>query len=123
MNDKSQLLKGTLEGCILKVISIRETYGYEISEKLTEHGFPNISEGTIYPLLMRLEKNGFITANYKQSSQGPRRKYFNLTEAGLRELDAFWERWILLEHAIHQLFNLKEGMSNDSSNYHQAEKK
>lgn len=52
----SQMLKGTLEGCILKVISQKETYGYEISEKLGEYGFADILEGTIYPLLLRLEK-------------------------------------------------------------------
>ena len=46
----SQMLKGTLEGCVLKVISDNETYGYEISQKLLEHGFEGISEGTIYPL-------------------------------------------------------------------------
>ena len=54
----SQMLKGTLEGCVLKVISNRETYGYEISQRLLEHGFEGISEGTIYPLLLRMEKNG-----------------------------------------------------------------
>ena len=53
----TQMLKGTLEGCILKVISKNETYGYEISEALKDYGFSNISEGTIYPLLLRLEKN------------------------------------------------------------------
>lgn len=56
MNDKSQLLRGTLEGCILKIINDKETYGYEIAENLKLYGFKDISEGTIYPLLIRLEK-------------------------------------------------------------------
>lgn len=52
----SQMLKGTLEGCILAVISQQETYGYEISQTLRGHSFGDISEGTVYPLLPRLEK-------------------------------------------------------------------
>ena len=55
---------GTLEGCVLAIISREETYGYEISEQLREHGFGRITEGTIYPLLLRLEKNGQIAATY-----------------------------------------------------------
>ncbi|MUT68597.1 PadR family transcriptional regulator [Paenibacillus sp. NEAU-GSW1] len=104
MSDISQMLKGTLEGCILKVISNSETYGYEISEKLKANGFPNISEGTIYPLLLRLEKNGLIAANYKNSPLGPKRKYFNLTGQGEKELEVFWEKWMELQAAVHQLF-------------------
>lgn len=52
----SQMLKGTLEGCILAIISKNETYGYEISKQLETYGFGEIAEGTIYPLLLRLEK-------------------------------------------------------------------
>lgn len=62
MNDKSQLLRGTLEGCILKIINDKETYGYEIAENLKLYGFKDISEGTIYPLLIRLEKNNFLNS-------------------------------------------------------------
>jgi len=101
------MLKGTLEGCILKVISNSETYGYEISEKLKANGFPNISEGTIYPLLLRLEKNGSIIATHKSSPLGPKRKYFKLTEEGERELLSFWDKWLEIETAVHQLFDRK----------------
>ena len=58
MYDKSQLMRGTLEGCILKFLSEETTYGYELVEKLEQYGFEDIKEGTIYPLLVRLEKNG-----------------------------------------------------------------
>ena len=58
--DRSQLMRGTLEGCILKIISEKTTYGYEIMISLKNKGFEDISEGTIYPLLMRLEKQGII---------------------------------------------------------------
>lgn len=107
----SQMLKGTLEGCILKIISFEETYGYEISRQLQEYGFSNIAEGTIYPLLLRLEKNGFITAKYKESALGPKRKYFSLSSTGKQELDSFYMEWEELETAVNRL--LYEGGSKD----------
>ena len=78
----SQMLKGTLEGCVLAIIGMKETYGYEISEQLEAHGFGRVAEGTIYPLLLRLEKGGLISATYKASELGPKRKYYVLTEKG-----------------------------------------
>lgn len=100
----SQMLKGILEGCILKIISSKETYGYEISQELKRYGFSKISEGTIYPLLLRLEKNNFIAANYKESVGGPKRKYFSLTAAGVDELNDFFKSWKELSFAINTLF-------------------
>ena len=70
----SQMLKGTLEGCILQIISRRETYGYEIAEPLMRYGFGKIAEGTIYPLLLRLERNGLVLTEYRPSELGPKRK-------------------------------------------------
>ena len=86
----SQMLKGTLEGCILTVIGQGEVYGYEISQKLERYGFGKIAEGTIYPLLLRLEKNGCVSSFYRKSEVGPRRKYYTLTERGCNERDAFF---------------------------------
>lgn len=102
------MLKGTLEGCILKVISHKETYGYEISQELQEYGFSNISEGTIYPLLLRLEKNELITAQYRESPLGPKRKYFSISQAGKKELDNFYKNWLELENAVNMLFEKGE---------------
>lgn len=99
----SQMLKGTLEGSILAVISQRETYGYEISQTLKEHGFGDISEGTVYPLLLRLEKNGLITATYHDTGRGPKRKYYSLTPAGQAELEQFAVNFQALEKAVHHL--------------------
>ena len=72
----SQMLKGTLEGCIMAIISRQPTYGYEIAEQLKNYGFGQIAEGTIYPLLLRLEKNGLANAEYRASEIGPKRKYY-----------------------------------------------
>ncbi len=113
MNERSQLLKGTLEGCILKVISERETYGYEISQRLKENGFPHISEGTIYPLLLRLEKNAMIVAEYRDSTLGPKRKYYSITTEGRTFLDDFVHSWCDLQKSINQLFsNFGGGITN-----------
>lgn len=109
------MLKGTLESCILKVISYRETYGYEISQELQEYGFSNISEGTIYPLLLRLEKNGLITAQYRESPLGPKRKYFSISPTGREELDTFYSNWMELENAVNMLFQ-DGGQKNEQTN-------
>ena len=100
----SQMLKGVLEGCILKIISSKETYGYEISEELKKYGFSKISEGTIYPILLRLEKNNSIIAEYRDSPNGPKRKYFSITPTGLEELKVFFLSWQELHNAISMLF-------------------
>ncbi|WP_028044271.1 PadR family transcriptional regulator [Candidatus Stoquefichus massiliensis] len=99
----SQMLKGTLEGCILVIISQKETYGYEISQQLENYGFGKIVEGTIYPLLLRLEKNDLITATYKQSDVGPRRKYYSLTRKGYEEILNFQKSYDELSLAVNRL--------------------
>lgn len=87
----SQMLKGILEGCLLAIISEGEIYGYEMSEKLAKYGFTMASEGSIYPLLIRMQKEGFITSVMKESPSGPKRKYYTLTEDGE---DALMNLWI-----------------------------
>lgn len=85
----TQMLKGTLEGCILGIIRKKETYGYEISEALGKYGFGKITEGTIYPILLRLEKQELVSAIYRQSDVGPKRKYYSLTEKGEAEFQNY----------------------------------
>lgn len=109
LSERSQLLKGTLEGCILKVIEDTETYGYEISEKLKASGFSTVSEGTIYPLLLRLEKNDLLVATYRDSPLGPKRKYYSLTEKGKHVLDDFYRNWCDLQDCVNKLFTKCEG--------------
>lgn len=108
----SQMLKGTLESCILKVISRKETYGYEISQELKKYGFSDISEGTIYPMLLRLEKKGLIVAEYRESPVGPKRKYFSITAEGIEEFQQFYLSWTELATAIDRLFK-KEGETHE----------
>lgn len=93
MVDRSQLMRGTLEGCIVKIISNEETYGYEIVSRLQDYGFDDVKEGSTYPILVRLEKKKIISSVYKESPLGPKRKYYFLTDTGrefLREFELVW---------------------------------
>ena len=108
----SQMLKGTLEGCVLAVLREEERYGYEISQRLEGYGFGRVPEGTIYPLLLRLEKRGAITASYRASAEGPRRKYYALTDWGRRELEDFCRHYQELTRAVDQLMEATGGIPN-----------
>ncbi len=87
--EDTQLLKGVLEGCILGIIAQGETYGYEILSRLEEAGFDDLGEGTLYPIITRLDKNGFIACRKAKSPLGPIRKYYSITDEGSIYLDAF----------------------------------
>ena len=96
MYDKSQLMRGTLEGCILKILSQNTSYGYEIVTTLLGYGFKDIKEGTIYPILKRLTNEHYFETYLRESTEGPPRKYYHLTAAGilhLRELEKEWEEF------------------------------
>ena len=82
MSIRSQLLKGILDGCVLAIIEEEEVYGYELSKKLQLEGLEDVSEGTIYPVLLRLQKNHFIIGEMRPSQTGPNRKYYYITEEG-----------------------------------------
>lgn len=85
----AQLLKGILEGCVLSIIARGETYGYEILAELEDCGFENLLEGTLYPVLTRLEKKEYIVCRKAKSPYGPIRKYYSITMNGKRYLDDF----------------------------------
>ena len=102
--DKAQLLKGILEGCILKIIENHETYGYEIVTKLQEYGFSDAKEGTLYPLLLRLEKKQLIQGIFKESPLDPKRKYYHLTEDGKEYVKFFYENWKEIEQLVRNIF-------------------
>ena len=76
------MLKGILEGCILSIISRGETYGYEMLLVLNKFGFKDIYEGTLYPILTRMEKKGLIICRMGKSPLGPKRKYYTITKPG-----------------------------------------
>jgi PadR family transcriptional regulator PadR len=104
----SQLLKGILEGCILKIISNKKTYGYEISEKLKEFGFIDLASGTLYPLLIRLEKKKYITSELVNSPLGPKRKYYILTDNGEIFLKNYTNQWNDISNIVNNILYSKD---------------
>ena len=112
----SQMLKGTLEGCVLAILRREERYGYEISQNLERYGFGRIPEGTVYPLLLRLEKRGSITASFRASPEGPQRKYYALTDFGQKELTEFFRNYRELTRAVDQLIEQTGGYTYAQEN-------
>lgn len=105
MEQITEMLKGVLEGCVLEIISRGETYGYEITRKLNALGFADVVDGTVYTILVRLEKNGLVAITKQPSDMGPPRKFFTLNENGRAELLKFWEKW---EFVASKIMELKE---------------
>lgn len=91
--NNSQLLKGTLEGCVLLVISQQEVYGYELVTKLQNLGFFDLSAGTVYPLLQKLERQGYLESQLRASNERPKRKYYHLTTSGQMQTQNFITDW------------------------------
>lgn len=103
MDNITEMLKGILEGCVLEIISRKDTYGYEITRQLNVLGFTDVVEGTVYTILVRFEKNKLVNIQKKRSELGPPRKFYSLNEAGRKELQLFWDKWRFLESKINQL--------------------
>ncbi len=103
MDNLTEMLKGVLEGCVLEIIGRGATYGYEITRKLNTLGFSDVVDGTVYTILLRLEKNKLVDIERKNSDVGPPRKFFALNSAGHAELRRFWEKWAFIEEKINEL--------------------
>lgn len=89
----SQLLKGVLDMCLLSIIREEPSYGYEMVRKLQGRGLSLVSEGSIYPLLSRLQKAGMVDGYLVQSSEGPARKYYRITPPGEEALQDWTNEW------------------------------
>lgn len=83
---RTQMLKGVLDLCVLAALSDGPNYGYGLIETLQRLGIDPVAEGSIYPVLKRLEKGGLVTSYRQASSEGPLRKYYELTEPGSSSL-------------------------------------
>ncbi|MFG1678560.1 PadR family transcriptional regulator [Nonomuraea sp. NPDC049269] len=99
----TELLKGTLEGIVLAILSSRPAYGYEITAWLRDQGFSDIAEGTIYALLVRIEQRGFVDVQKVPSEKGPPRKVYTLNAQGQEYLAEFWRTWSFLAERLEQL--------------------
>lgn len=86
-----QFKKGVLELCVLSLVAKKERYGYELVEEISRSF--EISEGSIYPLLRRLAKDGMFTTYLLESNEGPPRKYYKLTSKGLKVKEELVHEW------------------------------
>ena len=109
-NVKAQMRKGVLEYCILLILSNNDAYASDIIKQLKEAKMI-VVEGTLYPLLTRLKNAKLLSYRWEESTQGPPRKYYALTEEGrtfLSEMDASWNELINAVELIHQTNNTPE---------------
>lgn len=101
---KSQIIRGTLEYCILLMLDKKVCYGYEILQELSKHPIISSTESTVYPLLRRLQKENFLQSTWKDSTEGlPPRKYYSLTQEGKDYLKAMNNEWNNLLDAMSDL--------------------
>jgi PadR family transcriptional regulator PadR len=96
-----QFKKGVLELCVLVVLCRRDYYGYELVHTICEN--IDIAEGTIYPLLRRLTKEGYFTTYLRDSEEGPSRKYYQITEKGKEYKQALLEEWTQFVSGVNNL--------------------
>lgn len=101
---KSQIVRGTLEYCILLMLDKKVYYGYEILQELSKYPIITSTESTVYPLLRRLQKENYLQSTWQESTEGlPPRKYYALTPDGKNYLDAMNTEWENLLNAMSDL--------------------
>ncbi len=104
-----QFKKGVLELCVLVLLDKQDRYGYELVQKISDQ--IEISEGSVYPLLRRLTKEGYFTTYLRESSEGPSRKYYKLTEQGREYLNKLVAEWRQFSKGVDQI--IEEGMTHE----------
>jgi PadR family transcriptional regulator, regulatory protein PadR len=103
----TQMRRGTLEYCVLALLRDQPRYGFDLVHTLAEADGLITSEGTIYPLLGRLRRDGLVTTSWHESPSGPPRRYYRLTPAGHQALELFTTEWDRFTQAVDRL--LKHG--------------
>lgn len=98
----TQLRRGVIEHCVLALLEHEERYGYDLVTELSEAGLL-ASEGTIYPLLSRLRKDGTVQTSWRESPTGPPRRYYSLTDQGRRALADFTRSWTDFRNSVDQI--------------------
>jgi PadR family transcriptional regulator PadR len=98
---QTQLRKGVLELCVLTLLSRSDNYGYEIASRLMQE--VGMGEGTIYPLMRRMQDDGLVSTYLVEAPGGPPRKYYRMTDAGRATLKAQREEWKGFMAAVEKL--------------------
>jgi PadR family transcriptional regulator PadR len=109
----SQLLKGVLGLVLLRLIAEGDAYGYELVERVHSLGLTEVPDGSVYPALNRLEREGYVTSYLVPSSSGPARKYYRVTPEGEQTLDAKREAWLALVEALEPLFGTRRAVAQN----------
>jgi PadR family transcriptional regulator PadR len=105
----SQMRRGTLQYCVLALLAEEERYGFDLVRGLAEMDGMVTSEGTIYPLLSRLRRDGLVESTWQESPSGPPRRYYRLTEAGRAALEGFKLEWRRFSDAVDHFVDRKAG--------------
>jgi len=110
MSKPTDLVQGTLDLLLLKILALQPLHGWAISRRLkTISGdVLQVSEGSLYPALHKLEQEGWITAEWKQTENNRRAKFYSLTRLGRRQLESEAANWKLLSSAISHVIQLSE---------------
>lgn len=104
-----QFKKGVLNLCVLVLLDKQDRYGYELVQKISDQ--ISISEGSVYPLLRRLTKEGYFTTYLQESTEGPPRKYYKLTDVGRTYLHEQVKEWQIFSEGVNTL--IKEGVHDE----------
>jgi PadR family transcriptional regulator PadR len=107
---RSQLLRGLLDMCLLSLLATEPAYGYEVTRRLADHGL-EASDGSVYPLLGRLQRQRLIESFAVASESGPPRKYYRTTAAGQDRLRSWTEHWRGTAKAVEALLGTTTGPS------------
>ena len=99
----TQLLKGTLDMCLLATLAQRPCYGYEMVQQLAQQGLDLVSECSIYPLFSRLQHLGYIEGYLVASRDGPQRKYYRLQPEGAKQLEQWQAEWEAFAQAVEHI--------------------
>ncbi len=102
---RAELLKGSTETILLSLLNEKDMYGYELAQRieLESEGYLRFKEGTLYPALKRLEVQGLVESYWRESHEGPRRKYYKLTSTGKKALTAFIKEWNMFNKAMNRM--------------------
>jgi len=101
MNLQVQFKKGALELCVLNLTIEKDYYGYELVNRISN--FLDIAEGTVYPILRRLSKEGFFETYLQESNEGPPRKYYHITSLGKERAALLKQEWVVFSNSIEDL--------------------
>ena len=106
--------RGVIEFCVLALLDRREHYGFELVQQLSRADGLLISEGTMYPLLSRLRRDGLVQTEWRESSAGPPRKYYRLTPNGSDALQRYRQQWELFRDAVDAIIDERQERHNES---------